>query len=229
MAQKKRKATSKKYAKRPVKRRAMRMVRGPTFTPEVKFFDNLTSQTFGAAAGWSSPNYMGPFPVQGTDYTNRIGRKIRVIKIECKYQFFVADASVALVPLTGNEVVCDFWMDTQTKGAAAAATAVYLLSTTALSHDAVDNMTRFKRLSRTTHLVVPVTNNGTASTSSRMSEYNYFSKKVNMEVNYITNAGTLADILDNSVFCCHGVTRAPTAGSNPFTCNMNWRFWFVDI
>nr|WAE42776.1 MAG: capsid protein [Cressdnaviricota sp.] len=209
---------SKRYGK-------MVLTRGPTYAPERKHADQSFSVNFSTDGSFVVFS-CGPFPTQGTDFTNRIGRKIQVVGYEMNMQ--VSIGSLNYIPLGGTEVICDLWQDKETKGALCANTDIYN-GTYAPSLTNATNIKRFKKLHRMRHPIRVVTvSSGSVQAIDLldMGETGYKSHK--MAVNFTANNGTIADIMDNGFVGAVSMVSAPVVGS-PGSIGVNFRVWYIDL
>jgi len=207
-----------------------RIVRSLMPKEEVKHYD-LVGDIAPYANGDMNIEFIGPVPVQGLDSTNRVGRKIKVIALQLKCYVYVP--APAQVPLWGDNIRCDVWIDKECKGTIATAAMIY---DTALTAGAVkfynplnsDTRKRFQHLGKTNHEIVVSQVNGTTvlATSNIKAMDMYF--KVNKEVHFL-NTGTpgIADI-SNFAFYMTCVSGGPTVASAAYEVKYYARFSYVD-
>jgi hypothetical protein len=210
---------SKRYGK-------MVLTRGPTYAPEVKHFDAVFAGNLPVTATWGIAG-LPCIPTQGTDFTNRIGRKIKVVAYQVMMTFYTISAGQ--VPRTGTTILCDLWEDKETKGTLAAATDIYQ------TNDCTDfpnatNMKRFKRLHRMKHDVsVQQVDPLLATEIVNMVETNETGRiPFNMGVNFVSNTGAIADVMDNGVVLALSTTTGMVGGAAGFAATVRLRYWFVD-
>lgn len=204
----------------------MVMTRGVTLTPEVKHVDVASTMNVGLAGTYSTLG-VGPYITQGTDFTNRIGRRIKLVKILWRCNVVVTVPGN--MPLQGDSVVCALWVDHECKGATAAASDIYEPGATIVAFPNASNLRRFKQLGvKTTHKINPVAVSGVPAVTAAETG-GYFEQTIpcNYLVNYITNAGTVADIIDNNIVLtsCGGTAL----GAAAYQMNLNFRFYYVDM
>jgi len=226
-AQKKKMAGKKTYKKRvPYKRSSrygkMVLTRGPTYSPELKHTDTTLAMTLNNLRQWTIQT-INCFPTQGTDFTNRIGRRIFVKKIDISMRY----AIVALpnVPLVGDSILCDFWLNTKTNGAAAAIGDIYS-SNDPTSLPNPSNLSKFKRYGRAMHQVDVTASNAGVTTAANVVELYQKTYIVNKSVHFDASAANITDVVDNSwyITCCCG--NAQPAGAYDMVGVV--RVWFTD-
>jgi len=209
---------SKRYGK-------MVLTRGPTYAPEIKHFDvkQVTQAIDGLNKIWSVLA-LPCVPTQGTDFLNRIGRRIFVKSVEVMVRFTVP--TPADVPASGDMLIHDFFLDKESKGAAPAASDIYdnilIPGPLAMSPLNAAQLRRFHRYSRMSH-DVNVVQNGVSVNISEMSMMKF---KVNKVVSFKDTTATLADVLDNSFVLC--VCNTVTATAAAYKYDVVCRYWFTD-
>lgn len=187
--------------------------------PERKYFDSTlaVTQLQATAASWASgevdPATANALfcPVQGTGISDRIGRKVHVLKLKIHglvgYTAVSAQTAVQHYPFARIIVV----QDTQTNGAPLNAEDVMQASATAatanqcLAFSNLANLGRYRILKDKTIMLnaTQSDNNGSATTISQdFGNYPFkcnitFRKPVVVHYN-ATNGGTVADTVDNS-------------------------------
>lgn len=195
---------------------------------EVKHFDTYVTNSLDTIQTFKFTS-MPCVPLQGTDYNNRVGRKIKIIGLHVQCEFAVS--APAQVYLTGDTIKCDFFRDNQTQGALAATTKVYdvgaLGGAVFQCERVVETMKRFNRLYSGYHNVVVQTITGTAVTTTANVPIMELNLKLNDIVEFQGNAGTIADVVNKSYFmsCSHLQANVATAA---YSVAFYARFRFID-
>jgi hypothetical protein len=233
----------KKYTKRATKRRTTRRKAGrktrsngsrklrkytDVLIPEIKHYDNATTiaapmtptQTMQVMTG------IGFYPVQGTDFTNRIGRRVKIIKMQMNC---ILTPALGTIANSGDIVRCDLWIDKECKGTTPTAVDVYETPTNGTaSFQNASYLRRFQQLHQTYHAITPMSSS-VSSVSSAAAQvascYDIALPKGGIEVNFGTNNGNVTDILDNLVFM--GMSQNGAAAS--CTIGVNMRYWYTDL
>lgn len=224
----------KRYATR--KYGKMRITRGVTMSPELKHFDTGAGVNLAipATGFWqlltNGTNAFNCVPQQGTDFSNRIGRKIRVIKVEVNMRFFVT--TVGNMPLGGDMLACDIWLDKECKGTSAGPTDVYdslpMGTPSPASLQNASTLKRFKHLHRQMHDVVPTAVTAGVVAGANVRDFCRVTIPLRKEMNFLTNTGLTADILDNNLLIFVSSVNA-LAGAAAYGCMPQLRYWYVDI
>lgn len=211
--------------RRPTRRKAV-IYRSPK--KEIKMFDLSSNQQINPAGNWSFTS-LGPFPIMGTDMYNRIGRRINVLSINVRCWLIIQYP--AQVPTYGVSIRCLIIRDNETKGAVVAQNDLFetrLIAPPVMSnpYNSV-NKNRFTILHQRDHdVVVTGTNAGVTTSVNNHQIHNIFIKH-HMPVNYQSNAGTVADIVDNSftIACCASNPAVATTMGNM---NFYSRVYYTD-
>lgn len=247
------KRTMKRSTKKYTSKRMGRMVRtqASVYAPEMKHFDKVLNMQVGMgdwSTGTIAPvSFLGFNPVQGPDWNQRVGRKVKLISIElnmCLSPYIPGTvlAAMAQCPNGGATVFCELWMDIQCKGAAPSINDIYD-STTVVGPTAslanwqsprnVANLKRFKRIMRTAH-VATVTQTDAAATTTAWSSQPAAAKliKVNKMISY-TDIGTgsaITGCADVAFFMiCGSTVWSIITGNTPFLMHGGCRFNYVDV
>lgn len=187
---------------------------------ELKHFDLVVGPT-APTVSWAAVAF-NALPAQGTDFNQRIGRKIMIMKMDVK---ILQLATVSEIPVAGTEVFHDIILDHNVRGAVAAESTIYDLTTPAyVSFNNASNKKRFTRLVRTKQQIENIN-----EVSARVQDMTSFTITKRVPVEF--NAGatvTIADVIANGfVFTtvCTNALRTPGTAS---TYRASVRFWFVD-
>jgi len=228
-----RKYATKRYGK-------MRVTRGVTMAPEVKHFEMIQNANnsgnptaFGNTAGAHGDWTLMPLPccpTQGTDFTNRIGRKIRMLRME--FAMVLGVNTMAAIGANGDTVICEFFMDNECKGAAPSSSDIFVPAYTTNNPSVqirnASNLKRFKSLGGMKHDVIPTSIVSGAVASVSIPIQRKIVIPLNKEVNFVTNTGTITDIVDNlPLLCCTMAWGAN--GAWPLNMVATYRIWYIDI
>lgn len=225
--------TSVRKSYRSKKLGKMVLTRGPTYAPELKHYDAKVSMSIPANQTFGVHSILCT-PAQGTDFINRIGRKIQVRQLEVNCSIIVSNPGQ--LKATGDMIVCDIWLDTECKGTLASATDIYdtdvhTLPLYSASQNA-SNIKRFKRLTRTLHDVVvsQMDAAGAFVQAANTRELVPINIKLNKVFDF-NNAGTgfVADLLNYNVICAMASSRGYTGASPYVGSEITYRFWYVDL
>jgi len=228
-------AFKRRAKKRVMKKRSrygsrMVVTRGPTYAPEKKHIDlEVVDQPIGSALGlnWSIHPF-GCYPTQGTDYTNRIGRKIRIVGMEYYCEVKITAADIMRIPIGGNQVICKIWLDSDCKGAMPAVTTIEETNQAAAFPNA-SQLGRFRLLHQFTTDIVPTSIAGGAVDGANTTDLVKFRVPLNKVINYSGNAGTVADVVDTNIIMTMVQVKPHLAGVNPLLCTARVRYTFVDV
>lgn len=211
------KLAKKKYGK-------LRLTRGPTYSPELKYFDVEDTNPLGL------DDYFIRFDVyptmtQGTTGSTRIGNRIHVKKIDVCYKIHIT--TPGSLPIYGSQLTLDLWKDNDVKGDVTAPSVCY--SGAQQAHDFVNpvNKSRVKRLARTVIPVEPAAVNAGVTTAIQVAECTQFTIPAKYVINYMANYGDQRDIVDNGFFI---MGAAANAGAGQW-CNVTalLRYWYTDF
>lgn len=199
--------------------------------PERKFIDGNGALTItGTQVGAASPGAAGAYSItvlnaltQGTDATNRLGRKILMKSIQLRLELTDQLAATGLQPagiLPGEyRIVVVF--DTQTNGAAPAAADIFQ-STPAAGLITPLNLNNRERFKVVWDKVRHVDQSGPATAHVKLY------KKCNYPVVFNAgNAGTVGDIQTGGLFICIATTLSATAAPG-LQVNLYTRVRFTD-
>lgn len=155
---------------------------------ESKFIDTSPSPTLTPAVNtWVATPILLNGCVQGTEATNRLGRKITMTSLYLKMQ-----ATLAATTTLGGYIRYAVVYDKQANGTAPAITDVFL-SNNQLSPNNLSNRDRFVKIIDKETPVISVNGDPTVS----IEEY----RKLNLETCFNTgNAGTIGDITSGSLY-----------------------------
>lgn len=223
------------------KRRTVQQV-SPWSSSESKYFDSEVNDfAVPANTAWGATNDIVKgtmaIPVRGTDINEREGRKIAIYKIAVKGLISFAketDEVDSLIPPLTRIIL---WLDTQTNATVTTSGSLMQAPTTAqsdccfLTYQNLASLGRFRVLKDI--VLEPTTVNlmtdGTA-TSSQSLNTQYFKIvhkfKKPLVVNFnATNGGTIADVVDNSIYL---------SGERQFsdfspTCTVQCRAYYKDF
>lgn len=203
---------------RAIKRRIPRAVaRIPM--PEIKHSDGVGGPSNVTPNGIiMQVNGLAP---QGTDFTNRIGRRIKVLRTEINMQYF---ASTAGVPASGSSLRCIVVLDNEVRGLTPGVTDILDVTglTGTMSMMNANNLRRFKVVHD--HMY-PITNlNGTQA--SMMASCRSLIKK-RFEINFTSAGNAVGDVLDNLMWMVL-IGDASAAATVVVSANMRSRTWYHD-
>jgi len=213
-------AMRKKYGK-------VRVTRGVTMAPEIKHWAPalMSIAIPGTAGGSAVCTALGPFSQQGTDFANRIGRKLRVIGVEMMCRLALNAANIFTI---GDTVRCQVWLDKECRGALAAPTDIYVDSTLQ-SLTNPSNLRRFKLLHTHNCSIAPTSvNAGVVDALATMNTV-HIKFKCNFEVNYINNNADVTSIIDNLLIIHIACGQGGVAGASPGNMDVRHRVTFVDV
>ena len=217
----------------------MVLVRGPTYTQEIKHKDINLALAYVAGLSGAAPQWvtfgLPCAPTQGTDNINRIGRRIRLVGMQYKCALLV---SYSIVTPAGDGVKFEIYMDNECKGAVPAPAAIYDGSAFAgslpiTSPTLTENKGRFSRKAAWTHDInaVSIANaNQCSATNHQEVKEGYI--KLDTLVNFSANAGAVTDIIDNSfilTMCGTVPANAATTINNQYYGNCLVRFFYSDV
>jgi len=229
---------AKKYARkgtRKTKRTKQygRMVRvqGVKWAPEIKHFDMSTTAFTVTADGFWQMVALSPLVVQGTDFLNRIGRRIMIHRMELMMHAKIV--TVANVPIGGDMIRCDVWHDNECKGVLPGAATVYDVTVTTnpkpLSPPNAAYLKRFKLLASSAHNVSVTSVAGGIVTGANVSEMAKMKFRINKPVNFtLTTSASIAEIIDNNWYiACASVSTTPAGTCYSF--EVLCRYFFSDF
>nr|QXP07796.1 MAG: putative capsid protein [Arizlama virus] len=255
---KKRKTTKKRSTRRTKQAFGSRLVKtmGAIYQPEVKHIDIAWSHTPGVNNTWSKMSqgtngvmWLGCNPIQGTEWNQRIGRRIRIVKMELTMTALGVPANLPTI-VEGNGfgmLFCDIWQDRQCNYSLAGITQIYdsqvlnfgNVTPTVPDYRSPDNTAfkkRFKRIARSAQTIQGILSPTAAADAASLNMGNVVKiiKRLNVLVNFGTGSpGTIAEVADNTflmTMCWSGNVANPelTSGSNPLACVGGVRFEYVD-
>jgi len=173
---------------------------------------------------------LGFLPTQGTDSNNRIGRKVKVVRLDiiCR----LATSPVTGVAPGGDEVIMQVWQDKRTRGATTSLSDIYLVDSggvnrTIRSLRNPDNLSRFKLI--TTHQHNVQIQGIVVAATPLAAEVQPAVIKQSIKVNapFEFDAGglpTIANVMTNS-FC---MTIVNVTDSANLDYDMAVRAWYTD-
>ena len=210
-----RRAPAPKYARATRKSVGYAAAPKPPVAQEVKFKDTLFPAV-GIPAGPASiiDATVVAEIVNGTGPTERIGRKIKVIKVDYSYTLVVNGAAA---PLNVDAVRYDFWLDRQCNGFAPAAADLYTSLATAgtTQFPNLFNEKRFKRLFTRVHQFNPQSAIGVASANNAIKVEGSF--RPNCIIEYDATTGNITDLTSNNIFQCWSTDNGTVAVNTGLT------------
>ena len=187
---------------------------------QIKFFDSAFPQT-SIPAGPASliDATLVAEIINGTGPRDRIGRKIKVVKIDYSLTVILSDATV------GNNTEAiryDIWLDKQCNGFAPAPTDLYTALATATGTCQMPNLFNEKRFKRLyTHTVQMNTlNANTAPAALRPCSVGHKfegSLRPNIVIEFDATTGNIADLTSNNIFQCWSTDNGVGITQNCFT------------
>jgi len=167
---------------------------------EIKFFDTVFPAA-GIPAGPASliDSTVVAEIVNGTGPSDRIGRRIKVVKVDYSY-------ALQLVGASGNNDCAryDIWLDRQCNGIAPAPGALYTSAATLGTNQMPNlfNEKRFKRLYTKTHLFNTMNSIGAGGVGSNVGMKFEGSFRPNCVIEYDDTTGNITDLTSNNIFQC---------------------------
>lgn len=211
-----RRAPAPKYARATRKSVGYAAAPKPPVAQEVKFFDSTFPQTVIPAGPASLIDSTLVAEIQnGTGPQDRIGRKIKIIKIDFSLTILVSGASVA----NNTEAIrYDIWLDKQCNGVAPGPADLYTQIVTAQGTCQMPNLfneKRFKRLySHTVQMNTQNTNGGAPCTLGHKFEGTI---RPNCIVEFDASTGNITDLTSNNIFQCWSTDNGLGITQNTFT------------
>lgn len=207
------KRTNKSYYAKPVKRVRRSTTKGKvgyttgtvSAPAEVKFFDSNFPQTaIPAGAASLIDSTIVAQIVNGVGPSDRIGRRIKVVKVDYSVSVFMNGATA----VTSTEAVrLDFWLDKQCNGAAPTPVELY----TALAGSPgtcqmpnLFNEKRFKRLFSKVHQFNSMNTTAGATVTANVGFKFEGSFRPNCVVEYDATTGNITDLTSNNIFTAWG-------------------------
>lgn len=196
---------------------------------ELKHFE--TGFLTWSAAGGNEPNTSWQtlavpcLPVQGTDFNQRIGRRIRIVKIEIRCEVETVDP--AQLSGNGDEFWMELFKDKLTRGTLAGPTDIYNSpGANVMGFKNPSNARRFKLLASHKHNVHATTRDGVNETAEVEPKTHVYTLPIKYDMEF-TSAGTpvQADVLSNSIVAAVCNANASLA----CIYHLNARFWFQDL
>lgn len=174
----------------------------PAVPQEVKFFDTVFP-TAGIPAGSASliDSTVVAEIQNGTGPQSRIGRKIKVIKID--YDVTIEYNGATATPRASDAVRLDYWLDKQCNGIAPLPAELYTTLAPALGTGQMPNLfneKRFKRLYSKVHQFNPQMSIGAASGNVGVKFEGSF--RPNCVIEYDNSTGNITDLTSNNIFTC---------------------------
>lgn len=169
---------------------------------EVKFFDTVFP-TAGIPAGPASliDSTLVAEIVNGTGPSNRIGRKIKVVKVD--YSFSIQMVG-GVAGVQSDAVRYDIWLDRQCNGVAPAPTELYTSAPTTGTNQMPNlfNEKRFRRLYTNTHQFNLQTGIGGGNPGANVGIKVEGSFKPNSVIEYDDTTGNITDLTSANLFQC---------------------------
>lgn len=217
------KKTRKVYKRRAAPRRKMRMYRTPG-EANMKHFDT-TSMSQPVASNATTQFEMAPFGLsEGTDFNQRLGRKIRIYKVE---MWCNCVPNPGFVNPQGDSVRCIVVLDSEVRGVTFTGGDIMDSASSLTFYNASKVPSRFKVIDDMARPIVPTSIAAGVTTSTASVPVWKMTYSVPFTINYVSNFGTLVDIQDFSI---RATAIATTSASNPSSnMQMNARYWFKDI
>lgn len=197
---------------------------------EQKFFDTpittVTPQSTTLCTSTGVGGTLACLPAQGVDYNQRIGRKIRLLRVEV-YCRFTGLTDVGNLNVSSDEIIMWLIKDKIPRGSEASAGEVFAAPpNNVTSGRNVNNLTRFKILGMHKHDIHAAADN--AGVVTQLNVEPAFIRMVyplNCVTEY-TQGGTPvpADILTNTVF----IAFCNVNGTTGMEYKMNLRYWYED-
>ncbi len=164
---------------------------------ELKFWDTTPSDVVTVVTG-EVINSLNLVPQNITE-TGRIGRKIRIKKIHCRYNVILQPFTTANNP-TGDILRVIFFQDTQCNGVAANTTDI-LDSAAYLSHNLLVNRGRFRILKDTFHVMnqpTIMTNAADTFYSPESLKHGNFSFTGDVPIEFSGTTGAITEVRSNN-------------------------------
>lgn len=221
------------------RRRSTKIVRVPRrFTgvtiPELKHFDvGVGATPIDITNQWTTYT-VGFNPSQGTDYNQRIGRKVRVVKFEYQCNVYCGSTAPNLpagVNLGGEEILVMIWQNKRTNGSNSLSADIWdvedggtVRNMSSLRN--VDNLKKFKLISAMRHDVAVASASANVVTAAHITPaFLKHSYRMNMPVEWDGGATvTIANCLNNSL----AVSVCNAFGSTGLKLKWEGRIWYVD-
>lgn len=185
--------------------RAFRPRRNLVPRPEVKNIDTDVSISFGGSVTWHTPQTLLTMPSQTSGEHGRVGNRIYARWMDVFVIFSVN--SPVQVPVDGNLIVTDIWLDKRSNAATAASSDIYDSPTEGvLAAQNSANYNRFKRLTRFQSFAeVQSLNAGGAPNVVNVVGYHQYRIPLNMQINSFDAATSK---LDNNIIMTCSVRQA---------------------
>lgn len=214
--------TYKKYKPRMIRTQA------PKYTPETKHWDIATNMALSVNGTYTLMG-VGMWPIQGTDFNNRIGRKIKLIGIDLTCLITVT--APAQMRVTGDTLHCSMWMDKETRGGTASVSDIFANSSGALNVLAPVNMSnkqRFRKIHESKHnIVVTSVAAGVTTGTDNVDTMRHFIK-MNEVITFNNNVGNAGDVVDNS-FVLTACPANPTVATSAMNFAVLVRYHYIDL
>lgn len=218
------------YKKKPStwKGGKLRMTRSVTMAPEIKHTDYIfPAMATGISTRWTDPIWIPFNPQQGTDWNMRIGRKVKLLKMDIVMKAYVTD--ITKVVANGNSIICDIWQQNDCRGLAANLIMCYDNTVTGYNYNAPINSAFTKVMKRVRRSMIPVMvtqSDGVAPNPKAESVYlpppMYFTLYINKVVEF-TDVGTppstiagVADVAYHMTCCVENGTQLVDSGLNMY-------------
>lgn len=216
------KKTRKVYKRRAAPRRA-RVMRMPS-EANMKHFD-VGSAGISIAGNATSQFEMTPFALaEGTDNNQRLGRKIRIYKVEVLCQ--VTPSQLNIQP-NGDSIRCVIVLDSEVRGVSFTGGDVFDSATATSFYNPSKVPSRFRVLADMNHALIPTSVLTGVTQSVAFVPVWREHLKVRCNVTYTGNAGTLADVQDYGIraVAISANGTAAVVGTMTMVC----RYWFKDV
>lgn len=189
---------------------------------EKKFFDGTLSSDPVPNTGGVEDSLL--HIAQGVTESTRVGRKITVTKLQCRYSLTLPEADGTADPSPPDVCRVIIFIDKQTNGAAAAVTDI--LETGALkSFNNLANKGRFQILLNRVHYLNYMSGGvGETDVWSSAGIYKQYSANfnLNLPIEYNSTTGAIGEITSNNIGCLL------ISGNNVIAFDMKYRVRFLD-
>lgn len=174
----------------------------PPAGQEVKFFDTVfPSAAIPAGPASLIDSTLVAEIVNGTGPSDRIGRKIKVLKVDYSYTLQLVGATAIIA---SDAVRYDIWLDKQCNGFAPAPAELYTTAATlgTSQYPNLFNEKRFKRLYTRTRQMNSQNAVGAASACANFGMKVEGSFRPNVIIEYDASTGNITDLTSNNIFQC---------------------------
>lgn len=187
-------------AKRPRTSSLIPYVYPPRYTPEVKFFDSVFAAATIPAGAASLIDASMLEIVNGSGPSARLGRKIRVVRVDYSFSIVLVGSAAILNP---DAYRFDIWLDKQCNGTAATAGDLYMNAggvPGTCQFRNLSNEKRFKRLVTVTRELNGQTGVAVSNALANVGHKYDGTIYPKLEIEYEASTGAIADITSNNLF-----------------------------